>query len=185
LKEYPTDQIVLYAEGYSVSRFLIERSNRQAFLAFVADGMRPEIGWDKALQAHYNIRRVEDLEAQWLETLKQPPRLPQSDTLLASGSAGSGSTASGSSMEGKRNVEVVSRGESSTRRTLPPVTPVLGTPRPVVRGVRGEENVREVSHDRGWAAPTMAPASSQSAVIVSPVGVSLGTPRVKPVGYPD
>jgi len=175
LKQYPSDQIVLYAEGYSISRFLIERSNRQAFLAFVADGMRPEIGWDKALQAHYNIRRVEDLEAQWLETLKQPARLPQSDATLASQSTS----------EAKRSGEVVSRGETSTRRTLPPVTPLLGTPRPVVRGVRGEEKRNETNHDRGWATPTRAPASLTAPIIHSPAGVSLGSPRIKPVGYPE
>ena len=48
LKQYPRDQIVLYAEGYSVSSLLIGKSSRAAFLAFVDDGMRN--GWDRALQ---------------------------------------------------------------------------------------------------------------------------------------
>jgi hypothetical protein len=174
LKEYPPEQIVLYAEGYSVTSMLVGRSSRQAFLAFVADGMRRDIGWDKALQTHYKIRSVQALEAEWLDTLKQPARLPQTDATLAS--AGS--------EDSKRTTELASRGETNTRRTLPPVTPMLGTPRPVVRGVRGSDSPRESSKNPEWATPASAPASGPP-VITSPVGVSLGTPRVKPVGYPD
>jgi hypothetical protein len=170
-KEYPRDQIVLYAEGYSVTSMLVGRSSRQAFLAFVADGMRRDIGWDKALQTHYQIRSVEALEEQWLETLKQPARPPQSDTLLTSNS-------------GSETTPTAAR-EASIRRTLPPVSPVMaGTPRPVVRGVRGDD-----SHERGsygeWANPAAAPASTAPRIIQPAAGVSLGTPRVKPVGYPD
>jgi hypothetical protein len=180
LKEYPPEQIVLYAEGYSVTSMLVGRSNRQAFLAFVADGMRRDIGWDKALQTHYKIRNVAALEAEWLESLKQQARLPQTDATLASGGT---ATATG------RSTEVVSRSEGSTRRTLPPMTPVLGTPRPVVRGARGSDTPRESGKNLDWATPTSAapssaPASPPQPIITSPVGVSLGTPRVKGVGYP-
>src|SRR5439155_21763425 len=35
LKEYPSDVMVLYAEGFSVAQFLVEKSNRPTFLAFV------------------------------------------------------------------------------------------------------------------------------------------------------
>ena len=38
--------MVLYAEGYSVTNFLVGSSNRKVFLDFVAAGMRGD--WDKA-----------------------------------------------------------------------------------------------------------------------------------------
>src|SRR5262245_5979940 len=38
LREYPRDVMVLYAEGFSVTSFLVARSNRPAFLAFIAQG---------------------------------------------------------------------------------------------------------------------------------------------------
>src|SRR5947209_1720366 len=46
LREYPDDVMVLYAEGYSVTNFLVAQSNRQTFLAFVNQGMHS--GWDEA-----------------------------------------------------------------------------------------------------------------------------------------
>ncbi|NBO90828.1 MAG: hypothetical protein EBV06_00700 [Planctomycetia bacterium] len=157
LKQYPRDTIVLYAEGYSVTNMLVSRSNRAAFLAFIADGMRR--GWDDALQAHYRIRSVEALEAEWLETLKSSPRPGTSPgTLLAGADSRSTGTPTGR--------EVV-------RRTLPPATPVVGTPRPVVRGVSGGEENRDE-----WAKPISAPAS---APIMPAAGVIVGTPRPKAV----
>src|SRR5262249_14360043 len=64
LREYPGDVMTLYAEGYSVANFLVGRSSRQAFLSFVAQGMRQ--GWDAAAQSHYRFNSVEELEQAWL-----------------------------------------------------------------------------------------------------------------------
>ncbi|MGL4554156.1 MAG: hypothetical protein ACRC33_23580 [Gemmataceae bacterium] len=159
LKQYPRDMIVLYAEGYSVTSLLVGRSSRGAFLAFVADGMRR--GWDAALQAHYKIRSVDALEAEWLETLKQPARQGQGQaTLIASADTRTTGTPTGR--------EVV-------RRTLPPASPIVGSPRPVVRGQEEEPRA-------DWARPGVAPAS---APVMPAAGVIVGTPRVKAAGYPD
>jgi hypothetical protein len=158
LKQYPRDMIVLYAEGYSVTSLLVSRSNRAEFLAFVADGMRR--GWDNALQAHYKIKSVEQLEAEWLETLKSPPR-PAPATTLASAA------------DTRTTTPTTPTGREVVRRTLPPASPVIGAPRPVVRGVSGEENL---------ARPTSAPAS---APVMPAAGVIVGTPRAKPAGYPE
>ena len=46
LTQYPRDVMVLYAEGYSVTSFLVGQSSRSQFLAFVAQGMRGD--WDGA-----------------------------------------------------------------------------------------------------------------------------------------
>jgi hypothetical protein len=63
MQQYPSDILVLYAEGYSVTRFLVERKDHRTFLAFVKAGQAK--GWDKALKAHYQFDTVEDMEEAW------------------------------------------------------------------------------------------------------------------------
>jgi hypothetical protein len=79
MSDYPRDVMCLYAQGYSVSHFLVERSGRASFLAFVDDGMRH--GWDGAVRSYYHFRNVNELEQAWLESLRSPQRPPM---LLAS-----------------------------------------------------------------------------------------------------
>ncbi|HEY7310424.1 MAG TPA: hypothetical protein VH643_13750 [Gemmataceae bacterium] len=67
-KDYPRDIMVLYAEGYSVSRFLVEANDRKTFLAFVAEGMKGD--WDKACEKHYDFATVEEMEKAWLKWLR-------------------------------------------------------------------------------------------------------------------
>jgi RNA polymerase sigma factor (sigma-70 family) len=80
VRDYPRDVLVLYAEGYSVTRFLVERKDHRTFLAFVKQGMRD--GWDKAVQAHYDWKSVEDLERDWLEHLRRHRR-PEAEQQIA------------------------------------------------------------------------------------------------------
>ena len=58
-----------YAEAASISRFLVGKSDRATFLAFVNKGMRD--GWDKAVKEHYRYRNVDELEVAWLQQVKQ------------------------------------------------------------------------------------------------------------------
>jgi RNA polymerase sigma factor (sigma-70 family) len=72
MPDYPRDAMVLWAEGYSVTRFLVERKDRKTFLAFVRQGMKD--GWDKAAEAHYGFRDVEAMEDAWLAGRRKPDR---------------------------------------------------------------------------------------------------------------
>lgn len=72
MTEYPRQVMTLYAQGYSVSKYLIERSDRQAFLNFVADGMHT--GWDAACRKHYQFQNVDELEKEWIDHLKRVAR---------------------------------------------------------------------------------------------------------------
>jgi hypothetical protein len=65
LTTYPPDVMVLYSEGYSVTRFLIQARNRKTYLAFVEEGMKGD--WDRAVRSHYGYRTVEKLEEAWLK----------------------------------------------------------------------------------------------------------------------
>jgi hypothetical protein len=68
LTEYPRDVMVLFAEGYSVTRFLVEAKGRPTFLAFVEDAKSK--GWDEAARAHYGHASVEKLEEAWLKDVR-------------------------------------------------------------------------------------------------------------------
>jgi hypothetical protein len=72
LMGYPPDVMVLYAEGYSLSRFLIEKNNRATFLAFVSDGMKGD--WDAACAKHYCYKKVEQMEAAWVKWMRVQKR---------------------------------------------------------------------------------------------------------------
>lgn len=68
--EYPEDRIALYAQGYSLTRFLVAERDRPTFLAFVKDGQRR--GWDHAVKKHYELGSVDALEKAWRTSLGEP-----------------------------------------------------------------------------------------------------------------
>ena len=161
LTEYPRDVMVLYAEGSSVTNFLVARSNRAAFLNFIADGLRQ--GWDVAVKGHYGFSNVEDLERTWVRSLSQPR---PAETTLTSGN-GNGDTTR------------MTASRPTTRQTLPPT--ILGAPRPVVRGVSSDEG--EARPTPGWAKPSPAPPSGSP--IPTPPYVRIGAPRPGNGNYPS
>lgn len=117
LREYPNDVMALYAQGYSVTNFLVGQSNRKTFLSFVAHGMRQ--GWDGAVQSYYRYQNVDDLEKAWVEHLRNTKRPPAQ---LAR------NTAPADVDPAKRVV---------VRQTVPPAQP-LQEPQPIVRGVAAD-----------------------------------------------
>jgi hypothetical protein len=75
LRDYPGDVMVLYAEGFSVSNYLVSVSDRPTFLKFIAHGMSP-YGWDSAVKTYYRYDRVEELEKAWQAHMKATKRSP-------------------------------------------------------------------------------------------------------------
>lgn len=63
LKEYPSDLMGFYGQGYSVSRFLVEIGGRPRFLRFVKTGM--EGGWDTAARELYGLADCRELDRAW------------------------------------------------------------------------------------------------------------------------
>ncbi len=123
LRDYPRDPsyvMALYAQGYSVTNFLVGQSNRQVFLTFVAQGMQNNgNNWDAALRSHYNYRSVEELEGAWLQYLRNGRQQPAQ---LAS------NRATGNWRDSGPTARVV------LRQTAPPAQPILEAPQPVYRG---------------------------------------------------
>jgi hypothetical protein len=190
LKEYPNEVMALYAQGFSVTSFLVSKSSRPAFLNFIADGMRT--GWDAALQRHYKMQNIEELEQAWLTHLRNTKRQPVQVASAAT--------------SGDRSRQPV------TRQTVPPVQPFDDVPPAVVRGVAPDSDrdfpgkVKPVSRpgylpdyvrpDRpspadGWQVPAASVAPS---VTLGPPQfdsrppAQLGRPvpvGASPVGYPQ
>jgi RNA polymerase sigma factor (sigma-70 family) len=88
MKDYPSDTMVTFAQGYSIARFLVERKDRSAFVAFIAEGL--SAGWDAAAKAVYDYRSVDELEEAWIASLRQrpvptppasPPRSPSAPSI--------------------------------------------------------------------------------------------------------
>lgn len=115
LREYPGDVMVLYAQGFSITRFLVELRDRATFLRFVQAGQRQ--GWDQAVQSFYGIPSVNALEAAWIESLRRP-RAAAATTVAAN-------------PQPKAPVEVAQAkaseltGRRIIRTTAPPVLPNL------------------------------------------------------------
>jgi hypothetical protein len=70
MKEYPQDVMPLYAQGHSLSEWLIESRGRKEFLAFIADGMRDE-NWQRAVHEHYGFNDLLTMQSSWNDWVKQ------------------------------------------------------------------------------------------------------------------
>ena len=70
--DYPEDVMVLYAQGYSLTRFLVERKDRGTFLAFVGAGLKGD--WERAVLQTYGLPGIDGLEQAWLDHLGKTPR---------------------------------------------------------------------------------------------------------------
>lgn len=69
LTEYPSDVMVLYAQGFSVTNHLINLKGKKAFIQFLTYAQSR--GWDEALRVTYSINSTAELEQQWLKTLQE------------------------------------------------------------------------------------------------------------------
>jgi hypothetical protein len=86
MAEYPRDMLVLYAQGYSICAYLVDkggggREGRGKLLQFLAIGMQgndprfhgtPE-SWNEAARKIYGFDSVDAMEGAWLQALKTPP----------------------------------------------------------------------------------------------------------------
>ncbi|HSG72927.1 MAG TPA: hypothetical protein VLA12_21115 [Planctomycetaceae bacterium] len=66
MKEYPQDHrriLTLYAQGYSLADYLIQKQGRRTFLKFLNDADRTD--WDSAIRKNYKLNNTASLETNW------------------------------------------------------------------------------------------------------------------------
>jgi hypothetical protein len=162
MNKYPPDMHTLYAQGYSVVNFLITKGGRQHFLEFVGVGMRNgNNNWQAAARQVYGFESVDDLQAEWLQTLKASRPTRVATGLQQPGTAPATAVAE---PRGATSAAFASNARGPQTRTSPGGLPLLEAP-VVARGVPpvGEPN---------RAGPTPPP--------VLPTPVRLGAPELPP-----
>jgi hypothetical protein len=137
LKDYPGDVMCLYAEGFSVSDYLVGISDRPTFLNFVAQGMQE--GWDAAAQTQYRFKSVDDLEGAWLTHLKETKK---DKAILAQ----------------NPKTDQPDKDRLVVRQTVPPAQPLADGPaKPTFRGSAPDDAADQVVGRNGR--PTRLPDS--------------------------
>lgn len=66
LTEYPADVLPMYAQGYSVCRFLIEQNGSRAFIDFLTDYMQHP-SWTENIRKHYGYESLAGFQEHWLD----------------------------------------------------------------------------------------------------------------------
>lgn len=70
MTEYPPDVMPLYAQGYSLAEFLIERGGKRKYIQFLGDGLQSN-QWSAAVSRHYGIQDLGQLQNTWLAWVKE------------------------------------------------------------------------------------------------------------------
>jgi hypothetical protein len=78
MKNYPRDILPLYAQGYSLCRYLIQRGGKRKFVQFMDDGL-VTANWGSAIKRHYQINDLSELQVKWLAWIKNGCPQPKSD----------------------------------------------------------------------------------------------------------
>jgi len=212
LKEYPREVMCLYAQGFSMSDYLVRRSDRRTFLAFVGHGMHH--GWDGAVQSFYGHRSVEELEGAWLQHLRDsrqqapdtqfarnPKPSPAPAVALNQNPNAPNANALNANAQNPNARQNQTASRPIVRLTAPPMEP-LG-PAPVVRGAMpapDQVGQRFGQRPQGHVPPppplplNMAghhPNQAWQPVTVMPIpaaapppGVQLLPPQFDPPGFP-
>jgi RNA polymerase sigma factor (sigma-70 family) len=91
--DFSTDLMALYAEGCSVTRFLVEAKDRKTFLKFIAAGQKNGLrnlvqgfdelaSWEEAVEQYYGYASVDALEEAWLKSVASEQRRASDSELL-------------------------------------------------------------------------------------------------------
>jgi hypothetical protein len=104
MKEYPPDVMPLYAQGHSLSQWLIESRGREAFLTFLEDGMQDE-NWQRAVHQHYGFNDLVAMQHAWNDWVRDGrPRLTPATSPIGVLASQTRSASAPSSFPGKRAI---------------------------------------------------------------------------------
>jgi hypothetical protein len=170
LRDYPRsfDQVgCMYAQGFSMTNYLVNASDRQTFLKFIDHGMHQ--GWDSAVRTYYRYNSVEELEQAWLGELRRTRGQPGGAVLV----------------KNTKPASVTAAGQTMVRLTAPPVQPLDEATRPTVyrgqMGGSGQDRGRFGDNaGRPEYLPEYVPTANSGMVPRAPAGSSTGWQPVRP-----
>jgi len=111
MKEYPSDIMPLYSQGYSLAGFLIQQGGRQKFMQYVKDGLESDGAWSKVTARHYGFENLGRLQQTWLEWVRLGSPAPIPIAMLPRTNA-SGIALARANQELPRSSAVTVRGQS-------------------------------------------------------------------------
>ena len=166
MTEYPRDILPLYAQGYSVTRYLIAQGGKQKFIAFVGDGIATN-NWNAAVQKHYGYDRLGDLQLAWQawlgrgQSIADVRRPGESNVVLASATMPAETVSPISLAQGTRPVieQVAATGSDGwyARQVNTVAAPVRSD-----RIDRADRSAADKRVDRGRQSATVTPPSPET-----------------------
>jgi len=91
MRDYPSDMMPLYAQGYSLCAFLIAQGGPRQFIRFLESGMRDE-DWDAAIMECYGYPRLGKLQTAWNQWVSDGGGTVSNYTAVALGHASANAT---------------------------------------------------------------------------------------------
>jgi hypothetical protein len=178
MKEYPKDVMPLYAQGHSLSEWLIENRGRKAFLEFVGDGMQDE-NWPRAVREHYGFNSLLEMQTAWNDWVKQGrPHITPATSTIASNSRGSNAAGGRDAQplvrtQSPDNVAPAAQVASSRTNSVAPVA--VASARPSVYA----EVAKRAQLERSQAAEAAQPADTAAPTGRSIYDASRGNPKLR------
>ncbi|TWT31787.1 hypothetical protein [Blastopirellula retiformator] len=74
MEDYPPDVLPLYAQGYSLARYLIVQGGKQKYVQYVGEGMRTN-NWTRSTNKYYGYHSLSDLQVAWLDWVRDGSQL--------------------------------------------------------------------------------------------------------------
>ncbi|MCA9102071.1 MAG: hypothetical protein KDA63_13000 [Planctomycetales bacterium] len=153
MKEYPSDVMPLYSQGYSLAKFLIGHGGKRAFIKYIEDGLSTQ-QWIEATQRHYDFENLAQLQDNWLAWVASgSPALPdrgptvaaRDDVLLAS------ATEPSQAASAQRDDEVLMRSQSpdAAATAAADLDTPLAAPQHSGRGVPAQFAATEATAENG------------------------------------
>ncbi|EAQ79804.1 hypothetical protein [Blastopirellula marina] len=65
MEDYPADVLPLYAQGYSLARFLIVQGGKPKYVEYIGEGMKSN-NWTRTTNKFYGYHSLSDLQVAWL-----------------------------------------------------------------------------------------------------------------------
>jgi hypothetical protein len=204
MTEYPSDVLPMYAQGYSVCRFLIDQKGPKTFIQFLGDYMRNP-SWTANVRKHYQYESLAELQQYWLAWVsdgsgsvdrfaKVQPTRAQPASLAAVGAASPNAAASasirqpaaGDRVQPATATEIALAGSSPGQGRAASATPRADATRLASTNARGWYQRKKLDAQApagsspASASSNLATAGSRtSAVSLGPTS-SVGTPMVPP-----